>query len=150
MNDYPAGLPLARQSDRKLQTVDPTLRSDLESGRARQRQRYDFVPDNAAVNWLFSPEQCRLFKLWHRVTLGNGAEWFDMPLKTDLGVTTQRMRFVGMYDGPVIAGYQLWSISATLELEERAMLDDEWVTLPSFVLRPDIFDIAINRLWPSP
>lgn len=149
MNDYPTGLPLARQSGRELQTVDPTLRSELESGRARQRQRYDDVPDTAAVNWLFNAEQCRLFKLWHRVTLTNGALWFDMPILTDLGLTTQRMRFVGMYQGPSIVDTTHWVITATLELEQRAMLSDDWVNLPSFVLRPDIFDIAINRLWPA-
>lgn len=152
MNDYPADLPLGRQADRSHQTVDPTIRSELESGRARQRLRYDFTPTNVSINWLLNDQQCQLFEVWFRSSegAGNGAQWFDIPLETPLGVGTWRARFINVYTGPNRAGRHLWVISASLELEERAVLPPDWVILPSFILRPDIFDIAMNREWPEP
>lgn len=151
MNDYPAGLPLGRQADRSHQTVEPTIRSELESGRARQRLRYDFTPSNVSINWLFNDVQCRLFEAWFRSSVGalDGSQWFDIPLETTLGMGDWRARFKGVYSGPNRAGRNLWIISATLELEERITLPGDWALLPSFVLRPDIFDIAMNREWPE-
>lgn len=151
MNDYPVGLPLGRQADRSYQTVEPTVRSDLESGRSRQRLRYDFTPSNVSINWLFSDQQCRLFEAWFRSSIGalDGSQWFDIPLETALGTDTWRARFKGIYSGPTRAGRHLWSISATLELEERATLDADWALLPSFVLGSDILDRAMNREWPE-
>lgn len=152
MNDYPAGLRLGRKPDRAFQTTDPTIRSSLESGRARQRLRYDHVPTAAAVEWVFATNgECQLFEAWFRSDqgAGNGAQWFDIPLWTALGLDTHRARFIGVYQGPKVIGPNQWQITATLELEERPTLPPEWVILPSFVLRPDIFDMAMNREWPE-
>lgn len=151
MNDYPEGLPLGRQADRSYQTIEPTVRSDLESGRSRQRLRYDFTPANVAISWLFTDVQCRLFEVWFRSASGtlDGSQWFDIPLGTPLGTNSWRARFKGVYSGPSRVGRNLWSISATLELEDRPTVPPDWLILPTFILRPDIFDIAMSREWPE-
>lgn len=145
---YPEGLPLGLHSGRTYQTVSPLLRSDLESGRARQRRRFTDTPTLAAINWFFTDTQARLFELWWRVTLVDGSEWFECPLKTPLGVEFHKCRFTDIYKGPSLVGPDIWSYSAELELEKRPVLPNDWSLLPSFVLNPEIFDYAMNREWP--
>lgn len=153
MNDYPEGLPLGRQADRSYKTVDPSIRSELESGRARQRKRFDFTPTQVAINWVFrTSAECQLFELWFQsdsVGANDGAEWFDIPLYTPLGLDTWRARFIGVYDGPKRVGLSQWQITANLELEERVILDPSWILLPDYVLHSDIFDKAMSREWPE-
>lgn len=145
---YPEGLPLGLYSGRAYQVVSPLQRSELTSGRAMQRRRFTSVPEMAQVSWLFSDVQGRLFEAWWRDQLVDGALWFEMPLDTPLGLMNYTARFTDIYTGPSRVGPKLWSYSAQLELRERAVLPVDWSLLPDFVLRPDIFDIAMNLKWP--
>ncbi|MEN9903707.1 MAG: hypothetical protein RLZZ555_272 [Pseudomonadota bacterium] len=147
--NYPAELPLPLRSGYGMNHVSPMMRTDLESGRARQRRRYTSVPSIASVSWVMTQSEAQLFEAWFRWTLSDGAEWFNATLRTPLGLRPYECRFAGMYSGPDLVGVDRWQFSADLEIRDRQTLSVGWDVLPSFVVNADIFDTAVNREMPQ-
>ena len=145
---YPAGLPRGLHNGRTYQTVSPLKRSDLASGRARQRRNFTSVPTMAQINWIFNSAQAQAFEAWWREQLVDGSQWFECPLETPLGYQDYTARFTDIYSGPNRLGPLLWSFSAELELRERPILPKDWGLIPDFVAEQAIFDIAMNDKWP--
>lgn len=149
--NYPAGLPLALRQGRSTQHGTPFIRTQLDSGRARQRRRFTSVPSVQTFVWFFTDLECRVFEAWFRDAVQDGAAWFSMPVRTPLPEdlrTPLVCRFVQMYTGPDIIGRDRWKISATLEVWERPLFPPGWGLLPDYMMGSDIFDMAMNREWP--
>lgn len=146
---YPSGLPLGLQRGRSYQLESPLQRTELSSGRARQRRRFTSVPEYARVDWLFTDIQGRAFEAWWRDMLVDGSQWFEMPLKTPLGRLSHLCRFTNVYEGPVLVGPDLWSYSGELELRERAAPPVGSGEFPDYILNARIFDVAVNDYWPD-
>ncbi|MBS4155248.1 hypothetical protein IZU87_15595 [Cobetia sp. MC34] len=145
---YPEGLPSPLRADYQLQLTSPLQRTTMDSGRSRQRRRFSNVPNVASFAWLFTSPEAMLFEGWFRDDLLDGAEWFECPLRTPLGMEIYNVRFVDVYSGPLLAGCSSWRYTARLEMRERTTLDPDWSSiLPEFVLGAEIFDLAINKEW---
>lgn len=147
--DYPAGLPAPLRSGYGVNHISPLIRTELETGRARQRRRYTSVPSLASVSWLMSQAQAQLFEAWFKWTLSDGAEWFNARLRTPLGLQDYECRFAEMYSGPDLVGVDRWRFSADLEIRERQVLPYDYTLLPDYVLQQSIIDRALNREWPE-
>lgn len=147
--DYPAGLPVPLRSGYGLDHVSPLMRTELESGRARQRRRYTSVPSIAAVSWLMNQAQAQAFEAWFRWILQDGAEWFNARLRTPLGLQAYECRFVEMYSGPELVGVDRWRFAAELEIRERQTLTADYSLVPDLVRYQSIIDKALNREWPA-
>lgn len=147
---YPNRLPLGLQNGRSYQLESPLQRTELASGRARQRRRFTSVPQYAKVDWFFNDLQGQAFEAWWRDVLIDGALWFEMPLKTPLGPRPfpHLCRFTGVYSGPVVVGPNIWSYSAELELRERAVPNVGDGEFPDDILDSELFDLTINVEWP--
>lgn len=147
---YPEGLPCALREGYSLKSVSPLVRTEMQSGRARQRRKFTSVPTMARVSWLMDTLQAQLFETWWEGVLVSGSQWFDMPLRTPIGIRTYMARFTDIYDGPLLTGTDLWKFTAELELRDRPILSGDWgLYAPEFVLLQDIFDLAMNREWPA-
>jgi len=150
---FPPELPRPLQSGYGLQHVSPFIRTEMQSGRARQRRTFTNVPSSVSVTWFFtSPGECALFEGWFRDAggAGDGANWFTMRLQTPIADAEFNCRFAGMYQGPTLAAFDKWQVTATLEIRERPIIADDWaIIMPGYILMADIFDYAINREWPS-
>lgn len=147
--NYPDGLPCAQREGYSLRHVSPFMRTEMDSGRARQRRKFSSVPTMASVAWVFENDtQAAAFEAWFREAINDGVEWFNMPLKTPVGLKDYVCRFTDMYEGPDLIGVSSWRISAQLEIWERPLMPDGWGLLPEFALGSSIFDIAMNREWP--
>lgn len=143
---YPEGLPPPMRDSYGFTPTNNIVRTDMQSGRARQRVEFEDVPDMVKLKWTLSEVQSRLFGTWARnVVLG---EWCTMPLLTPMGYDTIEVRFTERVDGPTLTGRYHWIWTATCELRETPELDGDWVLLPDYILHSDIFDIAMNKLWP--
>ncbi|SFY16111.1 hypothetical protein [Azotobacter vinelandii] len=150
MIEYPEGIPLPLREGYGFQAVSPLLRSDLQSGRARQRRRFTSVPTMASVSWLFSDVQAQLFEAWWEDALISGSQWFECPLKTPEGIQSYVARFTDIYSGPNLTGRSHWRFTAELELRERPILEPGWGSiLPDYIRFQSIFDQAMNREWPE-
>lgn len=153
MASYPSQLPLPMQQGYALQHQTPFTRTEMQSGRARQRRTFTSVPSSVSVSWFFTSDvQCQLFEGWFRDNLGakDGENWFSMPLQTPIGTRNYDCRFADMYSGPQLVAFNKWQITATLEIRERPIIAVDYATLmPGYVLLSDIFDIAMNQEWPA-
>lgn len=153
--DFPSVLPCGLRDGYSLSTVQPFARTQMSSGRAKQRQTFDNVPIIASVSWAMTPEEATIFEAWFRYTIRNGTDWFNAPLRTVLdgrekpGVTDYECRFTAIYEGPTIFARNDWRYTAQLELRERQTLAEEWLEFPEFVLGASIIDVAMNQEWPT-
>ena len=147
ITDYPAGLPLPLRDGYAFKPINNINRTDMQSGRARQRVEFKNVPDMLNLRWTLSQEESRLFSVWARVIVGAG--WFTMAILTPQGFDEVEMRFTERVDGPALVGRFHWTWSATVEIRETPELDGDWILLPDFILHSDIFDLAINREKPA-
>lgn len=146
---YPSGLPVGLRSGRSYQLENPLQRTELSSGRARQRRRFTGVPSYTELTWLFTDVQGQAFEAWWRDVLIDGSQWFEMPMKTPLGYMPYECRFTGPYSGPAVVGPNLWSYSGPLELRERAAPPVGEGEFPDDILYSELLDLTINREWPQ-
>jgi hypothetical protein len=98
---WPEQLPLPEQSGYAIQHVSPLQRTEMVSGRARQRRVYTSVPSMVAVQFFCTEAQAQVFELFFRYGITDGADWFMCTLKTPLGLMPYECRFNGIYEGPV-------------------------------------------------
>ena len=144
---WPTQLPLPEQSGYAIQHVSPLQRTEMVSGRARQRRVYTSVPSMVAVRFFCTELQARIFEVFFRFGITDGADWFMCTLKTPLGLMPYECRFTGIYEGPVLIAYDKWTVSATIEIKERRTLDAGFAYVPQYVIDSSIIDVALNDLW---
>lgn len=147
--NYPAELPPPLRQGYGLAHGSPLMRSEMQSGRARQRRRYTSVPSIASVQWHLTQQQAQIFEAFFRWALSDGAEWFNTRIRTPLGLQSYECRFAEMYSGPDLVGVDRWQISASLELRERQTLPSSYAQTPALVTQSDVLDRAINLIWPA-
>ena len=145
---WPEQLPLPEQSGYAIQHVSPLQRTEMVSGRARQRRIYTSVPSMVAVQWFLSDVEAQLFEVWFRYSITDGADWFLCPLKTPVGIKHYEARFNGMYEGPTLTAFKRWTASATMEIRERQTLTSNELFDIQGVIDSEIFDITMNQKWP--
>lgn len=146
---YPAGLPHPLREGYGFEPENNILRTPMQSGRARQRQSFTKVPTYASLSWIFKTQgQAQLFEAW--VDQVAGAEWFEMPLNSPIGLDDQQVRFMASPSGPTRVGNRYWGFTARVELRNKPQVADGWAEiLPGYILLSDIFDLAMNREWPA-
>lgn len=149
MISYPSQLPRPLIDSYKLNTTNPLMRSEMNSGRARQRRKFTSVPTTVKVRWNMDRLQAGFFEAWYARTLLDGAEWFVCELETTAGFQEYECRFTGIYDGPEKVQVLRWEFSATLELRERPLIPSPWEQFPEYWFAGNIIDLALNREWPE-
>lgn len=88
--------------------------------------------------------QGQAFEAWYRDAISDGAAWFNMNLRTPIGIKPYVCRFIDIYEGPVLIGGKYWQYNATLELWERPLAPHGWGNFPEFIAGQNIIDLAIN------
>ena len=84
--NYPHdALPVPLQEGYGLRPISPIARTQMTSGRARQRRRYTSTPTVATVDWLLTDSEAQAFEAWYRDAITDGAAWFNMNLRTPGG-----------------------------------------------------------------
>lgn len=150
MIQYPAGLPCFERQGYGLKTVDPQLRSELDSGRSRVRRKFTATPTEVQCSVLMNDSQAQLFEAWWERVLVSGTKYFEAPLKTPMGMQSYTARFMGIYDGPVLVGVSHWRYTFTLELRKRPIIPAPWAVLaPDWILGAGKFDRLMNDTWPE-
>lgn len=149
--DWPDNLACVLREGYNINHVSPLMRTDLVSGRARQRRLFTSVPSVVDVQFMMNSSEAAYFEVWFKATLMDGARWFNIPiLKTPIGNGPFVARFIDIYQGPTLQPTSVdhWRFTAQLELWERPVLPDDWADFPDFILMANIIDVAMNRNWP--
>ena len=91
---YPSAyLPGPLRESFGLTPVSPLKRTQMVTGRARQRRAYTSTPTQTDLAWIFSDAQAQAFEAWFRDELSDGAAWFNIPLLTPVGLKNYVCRF---------------------------------------------------------
>ena len=149
--DYPSYLPKPLRDNYDLNHISPFARTTMSTGRARQRRTFQSVPTMTTVSWYMKEPEAQLFEAWFKYEITDGADWFNIDLKTPVGnFASYECRFTDMYSGPTINDANDWVFSAELEIRERPVLtQNDWLYGQEFIQQSNIIDIAINRKWPE-
>lgn len=106
------------------------IRSQMDSGRARQRPRFTTEIELAKVRFELDRTEYALFKSFWVLKLNNGNDWFkmDLPIADGDELTETEIRFVSDYSASYKA-HANWDISATIEFKETGVISIEMVEL---------------------
>ena len=141
-------LPMPLQEGYGFQPVSPLKRTQLTTGRARQRRAFTSTPTQASITWFMETDaQGLAFESWFRDALSDGAAWFMMKLQTPSGIKFYKCRFTDIYQGPVLVAPIYWKYTATLELWERPLAPAPWGNYPEWIVGSSLLDIALNKEW---
>lgn len=149
LKQYPSVLPAPLKGDRSFQMVDPLVSSASDNGQTRWDRRFTDVPTATPVSWVFSDSEGQAFEAWYRDVIRDGAEWFEMPLRSPVGRHVEQCHFVAAYAGPIRVGYDRWRYEAQLVLRRRPLPDAGEGNFPEDILTSELFDRTINVEWPT-
>lgn len=126
-------------------------RTELESGRARQRRRFTTSPRFFNVSWILTLYELQMFAAFFENKLNQGADQFTMSLSLNHEVSTiYTVRFLdGTYNQEKVSNNH-WKVSATLDVENPLTLAAEaydfivagtydFATLNTLLARIDLF-----------
>lgn len=149
--DYPVELPAPLRSGYSFDHVSPFARTEMATGRARQRRTFQSVPSIGSFELHLTSGEAQVFEAWFVYDITDGADWFNIDLKTPVGeMAPYECRFAAMYEGPSLSALNDWRFNFTLELRERPILDKDFYQFgKEFVLGSDIIDVALNSKWPE-
>ena len=95
------------------------VRTEMDSGRARQRRRQVTGPTTFQNRWRFTPLQMATFDDWFENQAFGGAAWVSMPVYTGQGKSYVQCRFTDTPDKARVPDSGLWEVTVTLETYNR-------------------------------
>lgn len=114
MPAWPSTLPSPKVEGYATAPDAAFIRTDMEAGPARQRQRYSVTPNSVSLNWLFTAAEMLIFRAFYRDDLSLGTGWFDVDLDIGDGFQSYEARFVAAPRSSKVSCF--WLVSATLEV----------------------------------
>ncbi|WP_105215690.1 hypothetical protein [Pseudoalteromonas sp. T1lg22] len=122
---YPKDLKLPLLSSHGLAQKPNLLRTEMSSGRARQRKRFQSVPTILSASWKLNPYQAQLFEGFVTHGTGDAVNWFVMPLLTPQGVVEHEVRFIQSPLESCSFSGGFWNYSANIEIKKRQVISEE-------------------------
>jgi hypothetical protein len=98
--------------------VGNVIRTQMDSGRFRQRKRWTAALRTISVEWSFTDAQFALFQGVYKYKISDGADWFTMQMPFGNGLNTYTVRFTdnGFSDSYQVGMFH--KVTATLETED--------------------------------
>lgn len=118
---WPETLPLPRIEGYVLTPQPSILRTDMETGAARQRLRSLAILYQVQAEWRLTEDGFAVFEAWWALLCHAGVDWFVMPLTGGLGVQAVEARFTAPWDGQLLSANR-WQVRAHLEIRELPRL----------------------------
>ncbi|MFU2510578.1 hypothetical protein [Pseudoalteromonas sp. ASV78] len=144
MVNYPLSLPLPRLKEVSYKRQSNILRTEMSSGRARQRRRFLSVPTFMEATWRLRKDEATVFEgfIDHGVNL---IEWFLMDILTPRGVVKHRVRFVKdpLENFKPISAL-VWQYQAQVEVKEYKAASEEEAVIR--LLEPRSLEDFVNGL----
>jgi hypothetical protein len=141
---WPATLPLPSVEGYGVSPQEAVLRTEMESGPARQRRRFRQTPTRITVRWLFGEYQFALFEAWYKFHADEGGQWFEITLLGGLGLLPHEARFTRQFEARLLPARR-WEVKSELEIRERPTLDEGAIGL-LLESEPDALFVAIATL----
>lgn len=132
------------------------VRTEMESGLVRQRQRFTTQMEVYSVSWVFTPYQYVFFKTFFTNKISQGTDFFSIPLRVGGDIKEFNCRFVGgRFSSESTDPY--FVVNATLETYDTNLFNEEVYNLilaldgeiDLFIEQADEFTILINETLPT-
>lgn len=91
------------------------IRTEMEAGSMRQRQRYTATNHQMSISWNFTAAEMVTFKTFFDTTVNKGTDFFTIELDVGDGLQTYDARFTATYQYSYVQGGH-WSVSANVEV----------------------------------
>ena len=118
MSTWPTSLGNPQFSGYELETVDQTVRTDMDGGAARVRRRSTATPDHVPLRFIFNESQMATFRAFWESDFMYGAAWVNMPVKTGRvsGLSVKECRpLKGTFKAPLV-GNKTWAVEFQVEV----------------------------------
>lgn len=147
---YPKDLKLPLVSTHRLSQNSNLLRTEMASGRARQRKRFQSVPTTMAATWKLKTDQAVILEGFVKHGTNDAVNWFVMPIRTPQGLIDHDVRFKQSPLESCSFNGGFWSYSANIEIKERQVVsEEEAVNLLLFPEKLEEFVAGINSALAS-
>lgn len=124
MIKYPSILPYPLLSSTSFKQQSNILRTEMNSGRARQRRRFLSVPTTMPATWRLSSRLATVFEGFYEHDLKDN-EWFLMDIPTPQGMIEHEVRFINSpMESCKPLGAGRWSYQANIEIKNRNKPDE--------------------------
>lgn len=121
---WPATLPPPLTNGLGIEPGDGILRTEMESGPARQEEIFTGVPEKVQLKWVFDAWEYAVFKAWYKWRAHQGATWFGIDLPAGIGIIPHEARFVGQPREQLLGG-GTWEVSAQIEVRDPPSLTEQ-------------------------
>lgn len=155
---FPKHLPCPRIDPYGIQSMNPLQTAEMQTGRVRTRELWRNVPSTIKLSFRFTDEEMQDFEGFIKYALRNGADAFDIPLRTPNSKELRKhtVRLTEMYSGPdwvsnasPSRGY--WDISFTaLSIRDIRISEEDYINRLIGVdvnTAEDALDEGINTHW---
>lgn len=153
---WPASLPLPTMNGYGIEDDPRMVRTEMESGTARQRQTSTQAPADVTARWVFTLYEYALFESWLEKRAKYGANWFNITYLGGVGLVPCEARFKNGKAPAKFSNGAVVAVTATLEVRERTKLSDADLTAlldepqrPLFQGIEAIHGLFFASLWPS-
>jgi hypothetical protein len=120
-------LPLPLLKNHGLKRKSMRVETKMTSGYTRSRNAFKNAPAEMPASFLFTNEQQEIFEGWYHHLIGDGQEWFVMPVKVGSVLVDHQCKFVGDYSQKTPSNNR-WAISAKLLVKNlRVISADETI-----------------------
>lgn len=120
--EFPITLPKVVMSSYGYEAVNGRVRTDMDTGLARQRRRFISTPTNYQVKWVFTLKELGVFEKFYFQDLSEGVSWFTLKLVNGAAENTVSARFVDTPKTTSTGNGYHWEVTATLETIGRPIL----------------------------
>src|SRR5699024_10144217 len=79
--DFPKELPPFMREGYGFNHVQPFARTEMVTGRARQRRTFQSVPSILPVSIILNDSEAQLFEAWFAYDAMDGTKWFNATIK---------------------------------------------------------------------
>lgn len=124
MANIPKMIPACSVDGYKISPQNATVRTEMETGPARQRRLSASTPTQLSVKWILSRLEFKVFEAWFKHTIFDGTAWFLMPVDNGMGLTHTDCRFVGPYSVE-LASKGIYNVSANIEVRTMPVISKE-------------------------
>lgn len=139
---YPKDLKLPLVSSHRLSQNSNLLRTDMASGRARQRKRFQSVPTTMGATWKLNKYQAQILEGFVTHGVNDAVNWFLMPVRTPEGVIEHEVRFIQSPLESCTYNGGFWNYSANIEIKKRQVVSEE--ATANRLIEPNTFDEFVN------
>lgn len=131
---FPSSLPQAKPGF-GVGFESTLTRTQMESGRSRQRKRFSTDVNGFSVEWSFTNYEFEIFKAFLKHKLNSATDWFYINLYTGGELRTVKARVLDGTYSATETGVLYWDVSAQLETYDDISINER---LLDFILNSEI------------